>query len=65
MPGDDQRNSYSRRGRDKLESQPPCNISVQHKFETKNARPFKFMQLETFQGDQRNFSSGIKVKVFF
>ena len=23
------------------------------------------MQLETFQGDQRNFSSGIKVKVFF
>ena len=65
MPGDGQRNSYSRRGRGKLESQPLCDISVQHKFETKNARPFKLMQLETFQGDQRNFFSGMKVKVFF
>ena len=71
VTGDSQRKFYSRGERGKLESQPPCDASIQHKSETKNTRPFKFIRSpkssaickNTFQGDQRKFSSGKKIKV--
>ena len=71
VTGDGQRKFYSRGEKGKLESQPPCDASIQHKSETKNTRPFKFIRSpkrsaickNTFQGDQRKFSSGKKVKV--
>ena len=72
MPRDSQRKFYSRGGRGKLESELPCGTYIQHKSETKNTRPFKFKRLQkstpicknTFQGDQRNFSSNRNVKIF-
>ena len=72
VPRDGQRSFYSRGGRDKLESGPPCDTYIQHNSETKNTRPFKFKRLQksspicknTFQGDQKNFSSSGKVKYF-
>ena len=73
MPRGGQRKFYSSGGRGKLESQPPCDTSIQHKSEIKNTRPFKFQRLQisspicknTFQGDQKNYSSGRKVNIFF
>ena len=73
MRRDGQRKFYSRGGRDKLESEPPCDTYIQHKSETKNIRPFKFKRLpksspickNTLPGDQRNFPPRRKVKIFF
>ena len=73
MPIDGQIKFYTREGRGKLESEPPCDTYKQHKSETKHTRPFKFKRLtksvanckKTFQVDQRNFSSDMKVKIFF
>ena len=72
VPRDDQRKFYSRGGRGKLESETPCDTYIQHKSETKNTRRFKFKRLRTsspickntFQGDQINFFSSRKVKIF-
>ena len=46
VPRDGQRKFYSRGRRGKLESEPPCETYIQHKFETKNTRPFKFKRLQ-------------------
>ena len=72
VPRDGQRSFYSRGGRDKLESGPPCDTYIQHNSETKNIRPFKFKQLQksspicknTFQGDQKNFSLAGRLNIF-
>ena len=56
-----------------MESELLCDTCIKHKSETKNTRPFKFKRLpksspickNTFQGDQGNFSSSKKVKIFF
>ena len=46
VPRDGQRTFYPTGERDKLELQPPCDTSIQHKSETKNTRPFKFRRLQ-------------------
>ena len=66
VPRNGQRKIYFQGRKSKLESQLPCDNSFQHKSEIKNTRPFKFKRLpksspickNTFQENQRNFSSG-------